>query len=167
MFNESTDIDIASSIGEASRVEAANECLLVMAEEELEVERQARHAVEGEREVLQRFGVASVVQSVKSEMKATESELNEMKATESEMKALKRASLAMKRNTQLLKREAQTIRRANQSMELAIEVEGGARWQFDLAQKFQCMVVIVSLWAQLLHYLDPEFGTSPCLYCDL
>jgi len=74
VFNESTDIDIASSIGEASRVEAANECLLVMAEEELEVERQARHAVEGEREVLQRFGVASVVQSVKSEMKATERE---------------------------------------------------------------------------------------------
>ena len=36
MFNESTDIDIASSIGEASRMEAANECLLVMAEEEVE-----------------------------------------------------------------------------------------------------------------------------------
>ena len=35
MFNESTDIDIASSIGEPSRVEAANEVLLVMAEEEL------------------------------------------------------------------------------------------------------------------------------------
>jgi hypothetical protein len=32
-------------------VEAANECLLVMAEEELEEERQARHVVEGEREL--------------------------------------------------------------------------------------------------------------------
>ena len=108
MFNESTDIDIASSIGEASRVEAANECLLDMAEEELEVERQARHAVEGEREV---------------------------------------------RETLLLEREVQAIRRGNQSM-----------WSY---RSLQCMVVIVSVWAQLLHYLDPEFGTSPCLYCDL
>jgi hypothetical protein len=81
-----------------------------LAEEELEVERRARLAVEGEREVLQRFGAASVVQSVQSELKAKERETlllrdvnqarverqrAELKAKESELKALRSGNDAL------------------------------------------------------------------------
>jgi cation transport ATPase len=51
VFNASTDIDIASSIGEASRMEAANEVLLAMAEEELEVQTQKAQEADEVREV--------------------------------------------------------------------------------------------------------------------
>jgi hypothetical protein len=214
VFNESTDIDIASSIGEASRVEAANECLLVMAEDELEEERQARHAVEGEREVLQRFSVAAVLSNaaaVQSDLEARKSELKTMKSAlksvesekESRLKVvesekekrrledlledlLEKSNLearqsdnelieilemklrtTMKLQTRKLRELLEMEKQNEMKLTELLEMEKQNEMKFwDLVVATVgviCCVVLLAKWKSI----DPEFGTSPCLYCDL
>jgi hypothetical protein len=51
--------------------------------------------------------------------------------------------------------------------QIKAEVEVGGSCQIWFIFQLYCMVTIAIVWAYLLHCLDPEFGTSPCFYCDL
>ena len=152
MFNESTDIDIASSIGEPSRVEAANEVLLVMAEEELN---EAGH------KVFEARGVAARAQHTISKIAHTgeimfRDELYRQvkeKAEELDQRELKLLKL-VRMHDETMQRDREDLRKEKQQLVLVM-------WSLAMA------IAVVNLWARLSLDLDPEFGTSPCLYCDL
>jgi hypothetical protein len=62
----------------------------------------------------------------------------------------------------------------DKELELVLQSEGQALQSKVRALQYQTgvlllqfVIAIVSLWVHYLNHLDPELGTSPCLYCDL
>ena len=162
MFNESTDIDIASSIGEASRVEAANECLLVMAEEELDDANQTMSRMTRGAEVWYPVFIKDALE-----------QQTKKKAEEMDQKILKLLTMhdeTMQRDREQMHQEREELDQRERELD---------QWGDELCQRGEkqlcllrvgllCLTILaVHNWAQWLYDLDPEFCTSPCLYCDL
>ena len=138
------------------RVEAANEVLLVMAEEELN---EAGH------KVFEARGVAARAQHTISKIAHTgeimfRDELyRQVKEKAEELDQREREMLELVRmHDETMQWDRETIQRDRE----------------DLRKEKQLLVLVMwfvasvlSLWVHLSRYLDPEFGTSPCLYCDL
>ena len=139
-------------------MEAANEVLLVMAEEELN---EAGH------KVFEARGVAARAQHTISKIAHTgeimfRDELYRQvkeKAEELDQRELKLLKLVrmhdetMQRDRETIQRDREDLRKEKQLLVLVI-------WSLAMA------IAVVNLWARLSLDLDPEFGTSPCLYCD-
>jgi len=60
----------------------------------------------------------------------------------------------MQRDRETMQRDREDLRKEKQLLILVI-------WSLVMT------IAVVNLWARLSLDLDPEFGTSPCLYCDL
>ena len=156
-------------------MEAANEVLLVMAEEELN---EAGH------KVFEARGVAARAQHTISKIAHTgeimfRDELyRQVKEKAEELDQREREIL------KLLLMHDETMQRDREQMhqereELVQWQEQLGQWGDELCQRGEkqlcllrvgllCLTILAAHnWAQWLYDLDPEFGTSPCLYCDL
>ena len=60
---------------------------------------------------------------------------------------------ALQDKMQLLQRQNKLLQATSQVMYIQ-----------DFVQRWNCMIFTAGLWAACLYYLDPEFGTSPCIY---
>ena len=86
--------------------------------------------------------------------KAEELGQKELEINQKMLKLLLVHDETMQWNRETIQRDREDLRKEKQLLVLVI-------WSLAMA------IAVVNLWARLSLDLDPEFGTSPCLYCDL
>ena len=86
------------------------------------------------------------------ELDQREREINQREREMLELVRMHDETMQWDRET--IQRDREDLRKEKQLLVLVI-------WSLAMA------IAVVNLWARLSLDLDPEFGTSPCLYCDL